>query len=443
MTANAAIVPITAILNAAIVALDGTTIPVNTAIRYAILGGLALIRAQDGRGAKIPAEMIGQVARLDTGSLLDELAEAPLAPSRVNASDRGDTRFERRPAVALDDEKPRPVAPVTTRPGHTGDDRPMTQRDFHGIDSFVTEGKAADCRTVDDLCRVARLDWTVKPQSFVTDSGAKGGDLRAIVRSDTNTVLSVMSKGYNTLSPAESFAPLGALVDAGATFRGAGSFRGGRTIWAQVDLGTHEVAKGDAVKMFAHVRDTYDGATVWSLQVGSIRIVCANTLMHACDAGEFLGRARHDRALRATVEDAEKALAAMRGEAHRRVEEYRALTRWSLTAEERRAFVSELIGDEPAKTAKRERETWHREQAEIDALFRGVRFYGAEHTDLTSAWAALNVATQWADHNLAKNRTPDPVAQQRRIHEAGVVSDVKASAYEWLMEHVPAAAARA
>lgn len=105
--------------------------------------------------------------------------------------------------------------------------------------------------------------------------------------------MSVRSDAFAIAQNAEVFSPLQPLVEAGATFRGAGSFREGRTVWAQVNLAATEVIPGDRVALFAHVRDSRDGAHCWTLQVGSVRIVCANTLLHACEAGGMLSRVRH------------------------------------------------------------------------------------------------------------------------------------------------------
>ena len=318
-----------------------------------------------------------------------------------------------------------------------------TTLDREGGDTYGGENIVGNCRTVDEMLRAAGLDWTVSSQKFTTDAGAAGGDLRAIVRDDTRKVLAVRSKGFAIAQNPEVFAALQPLVDAGAAFRGAGSFRDGATVFCQVDLGSYEVVPGDRVQMFAHIRDSRDGSHCWSLQIGSWRIVCANTLMHACSAGEFLAKSRHGRDYAANLDAARNSLAALRGSALEVVRQYQQLAAWKLSDADVKAMLADIA---PLPTAsktdedRRARAAAERQHDEIMAMIGGKQ-RGAYDIDnvLGTGWSALNGVTDWADHILAAARGGDgrPVTLLRRATE-GNAAAIKSAAFDWLTDHVPA-----
>lgn len=390
-------------------ALDGATIPAGVVVRYAALdNGWVGVRVPGGAAAKVRAEALPRYV----GPVVDPV-DAIFALGEVPANDAA-----RRP------ERPARVA------------RPLTAWQFEGNDTYATEAQVRGARTADELCAAAGLGWSVASERFTTASGAAGGNLRAIVRADTREVLDVMSDGFELLQPAESFAPLGALVDAGATFRGAGSFRGGRTIWAQVDLGTHDVVTGDAVAFFAHVRDTYDGRHAWSLQVGSQRIVCANTLLHACESGQFLGHSRHNKDLRANVDEARRVLAELQGVAAERVAQYRRLAAWRITDDEVKALLGAVLPKPQGEDDKRREATRARQENEVWTLLHGAGKGLTWDEVVGTGWAALNAVTEWADHQLAPSRGAEVVTVARRITE-GNAARVKTAAFDWLLANAP------
>lgn len=425
--------PVTATLRAAVVAFNGATIPAGSDIKYAFAGPVAAVRVvSTGAGVKVDA---------------DTLRAALSAPAVATAVSLDDLvgAFDAAPAEQV-------TAATTARPGH-GDKpahtRPMTELDYHGTDSFVREGAILAARTVADACKVAGLGWTVAPQAFTTESGAKSADHRAIVRSDTNTVLSVMGKDYTPLSPVDTFQSLQPMVDQGARFCGGGSFREGRTVWMQVDLGTYNIGSGgkaDNVNMFAHIRDTYDGSKAWSIQIGSTRVVCANTLMHACDSGKLLARFKHNKQIRANVKAVEETLAALRCEAAEIGETYRTLNAWKMTAADRAGLLEELMGEAPDAKVEGERavKSWRETSDELSALLNGRGVIGLADSglDVATGWAALNAVTQYTTHNVATNRAKgDVLVQTRRVYESDKVAAIADTAWAYLAANCPALAA--
>ena len=365
-----------------------------------------------------------------SGISLAELLSAPettaMGPSPVKPP----------PTTAPTAPTPAPVAPPRVP------ERLATTSDFSDGDSFALDANMTGARTVEEMCARAGLGWRVNVESFVTnDSRSPSGDLRAVVRADTGLVMSVRSKNFAVAQNEEIFAPLQPLVNAGATYRGAGSVREGRTVWAQVSLGSADVVRGDRVNLFAHVRDSRDGNHVWSLQIGSVRIVCANTLLHACQSGEFLSRARHDRKYHATIEDAAKALENLRGSAMEMVREYQRLAKWQFGKDDAVKLLDACLPNSLSKDKDKARTIAEKQRDEVmDVIFRSQTGGFSIDQVMGTAWGALNGVTDWCDHTLATSRSATPAAALQRATEGGAAT-VKAAAYDWLIEHCPVARA--
>lgn len=463
------------------------TIPAGTPVRFAPIGGGRVgLRELGGeqRGAWVSADMVDQAIRDLSSDAAAVMALAGATPrtdptntkgtdtmntsTNTSAVDRifslgslgGITPADQvsaataRPAVTTTTATvTAPRADVRTMPqgrvanGYQNDQgrgrQTATGLDREGGDTYGGEDIVGDCRTVDEMLRAVGLDWTVQSEKFTAAGGADCGDLRAIVRQDTKKVLAVRSKGFAVAQNTDVFAALQPLINAGGRWRAGGSFRDGATVFAQVDLGSYEVIPGDRVQMFAHIRDSRDGAHCWSLQIGSWRIVCANTLMHACEAGEFLAKSRHGRDYAANLDAARAGLEMMRGSALEMVRAYQRLAAWKITPVEVRAMLNDIAPLPTAsKTAedRKARAAAERQHDEIMAMIGGKQ-RGAYDIDnvLGSGWCALNGVTDYADHILAAARggAARPITMLRRATEGGPAA-MKSAAFDWLTEHVPA-----
>ena len=312
--------------------------------------------------------------------------------------------------------------------------RPLTNSGFKKADSFASESAVAHCKTAEEFCKAAGLDWNVVSRAVAVGGNAEGADrFHATVRGDTNTILSITTNGFEVLQPHEALAPLATLVSAGATFRGGGSFRGGKTIWGQVHLGDYEVIKGDIVHMFAHVRDSYDGVFAWTLQTGSVRIVCQNTLMHASSAGTMLARSTHKKGIVETVENASQALEALRGAARKRVDDYRKLAAMKVSKGTVTELLKASLPRPQFRDAEAAKQAWDLQCRDVLELMesrgKGIEIDGV----LGTAWGALNAVTEWADHRLAHSGRANEELVLKRTLE-GSAQGVKAKAFDFLIK---------
>ena len=116
-------------------------------------------------------------------------------------------------------------------------------------------------------------------------------DRWAVVRNKDNSVLGVVGPEYQVIQNVEMFNFLDALTtgeDKVAQWESAGALRGGRRVWALLNLVESEiiVGKGDRVLPYLLVHNAHDGSGACKVQPVTVRVVCMNTL-EAAIAGTF------------------------------------------------------------------------------------------------------------------------------------------------------------
>lgn len=116
-------------------------------------------------------------------------------------------------------------------------------------------------------------------------------DQSAIVRAMDNAILGVVGPAYQVIQNVAMFDFLDALTageDKVAQWESAGSLRGGRHVWALLNLPDSEimVGKDDRLLPYLLVTNAHDGSAACRVIPTTVRVVCWNTLSAAV-AGEF------------------------------------------------------------------------------------------------------------------------------------------------------------
>ena len=149
---------------------------------------------------------------------------------------------------------------------------------------------------------LAGLAWQVRRHPIYTNvvvtqddhEWAEGGLGRtripsrvALVRSDTQDVLSVVSDRYKVVQPEKVLEFFRSLIDKnGFKMNTAGALRGGRRVWALAETGRDFAIGDDKVAAFLLLATSYDGTFATTAQFTSIRVVCNNTLSFALEYGD-------------------------------------------------------------------------------------------------------------------------------------------------------------
>lgn len=151
---------------------------------------------------------------------------------------------------------------------------------WHGLGIVVQDEMSPT-----DAMSIAGLGWDVSKVGPIVAGGASSDDYVAIVRSDTNKILSIQSPDYKPVQNSEVF-DLAYNLGADIKVESALSMNGGRRMVVLCKTGTMDVVNGnDPVEQYMALVNSHDGTLALSALPTSVRIVCQNTLSMAMAAG--------------------------------------------------------------------------------------------------------------------------------------------------------------
>jgi phage/plasmid-like protein (TIGR03299 family) len=164
---------------------------------------------------------------------------------------------------------------------------------WHGLGHRLTPNQPLEV-----WAQQAGMDWRIETANvrFVADrSLSYAGLLRAypgqkvLYRSDTKAPLSVVSKRFKVVQPAEILEFYRDLTEIGGyELETAGVLKEGRKLWALARINQSITLKGrDAVNGYLLLATACDGTLATTAQFTSVRVVCNNTL--AVALGESTG----------------------------------------------------------------------------------------------------------------------------------------------------------
>lgn len=269
---------------------------------------------------------------------------------------------------------------------------------WHGLGVHVAEAPS-----VDEMLKVAQLDWRVAKKPLLLETGDVVPRFNALVRESDGRVLTVVGSQYTPVQNTEAFAFFKEFVEAGdATMETAGSLCGGRFVWGLADLKqSFNVNGGDPVKGYLLVVAPHESGHSLIIRQTSVRVVCWNTMTLALGAkvaAEFrmAHRTRFDETMMARAKE-------VLGLARERTAEFaanaRALKQIPMTTDQVVEFCVKLFGDAD-RAAEIAAEF---EEKASPTVKRLVDVYEhAPGADPGTAWGAFNAVTYYADHVASK-----------------------------------------
>lgn len=148
---------------------------------------------------------------------------------------------------------------------------------WHGLGKVIPSDL-----TPDQILQEAGLDWTVeKIPAYATIAGEKKTvGWSALVRSEDNKVLDVVSDDWNPVQNSEAFEFFNDFIaEGGMTMETAGSLRGGQVVWALAKVqDSFELFGGDRVDSYLHFTNFHKYGCSTDVRFTPIRVVCNNTL---------------------------------------------------------------------------------------------------------------------------------------------------------------------
>lgn len=136
--------------------------------------------------------------------------------------------------------------------------------------------------TSEEALQHAGLDYDVQLQELSTPTQTLEA-YKATVRTDTDTVLGVVGRGYQPLQNKDAFRFFDALVEGKeARYETAGALKGGRQIWLLAKIaGQIPIIKDDVLDKYFLLTNRHDGLGSVTGRITPIRVVCWNTLTAA------------------------------------------------------------------------------------------------------------------------------------------------------------------
>ncbi|AMP36971.1 DUF932 domain-containing protein [Ralstonia solanacearum] len=155
---------------------------------------------------------------------------------------------------------------------------------WHGLGNQL-----APNQPIDVWAERAGMNWTIEEAEVRFVSGMAGSTLgsihafpeqKVLYRSDTKLPLSVVSRRFHVVQPAEIIEFYRDLVDAGGyELETAGVLKDGKKLWALAKTGQSATLKGrDRVNGYLLLATACDGTLATTAQFTSVRVVCNNTL---------------------------------------------------------------------------------------------------------------------------------------------------------------------
>lgn len=134
---------------------------------------------------------------------------------------------------------------------------------------------------VQDVLNQTGLNWTVREESLTTESGIIIPQQKAIIRDDTNTVLSVHGEGYYPYQNHQLIELLDKVSQqVGLPIHKGGMFGDGKKVFIQ--LKSNDLKLGtDRVEGFITGVNSFDGSTSLAFGPSNVTISCQNTFFAA------------------------------------------------------------------------------------------------------------------------------------------------------------------
>lgn len=263
--------------------------------------------------------------------------------------------------------------------------------------------------TAEDAISMARLNWQVTMEPLYTTIRGRRVEVSshlATVRSDTGTVLGVVSRQYQPLQNRDAFKFMDELVASGeAKYHTAGSLLGGKRIWLLAEVPkTIEVVKGDTVKPYILLTNGHDGTLAIRAGTCLVRVICNNTLNMALGEIEGQFAAYHKGDVLSKVRDAREAIGLVVKSIDRAEETFAVLARTQYTSAKLDAYLNAVFPVRAMPHDPKRLPIWEAEfltaKGRKDAVRQLVEVgAGADIPGVQGTyWGALQAVCDWADH---------------------------------------------
>lgn len=289
-----------------------------------------------------------------------------------------------------------------------------------------------------EALKAAGLDWNVIKTGFVKAEHPDIGtvfseDYSAIVRQDTQEILSVQSDDYQVIQNSEHF-EMAYELSKDVKVESALSLKNGRKIVLLLRGDTFEVngSSGDTVTEYMGLINSHDGSIAFSALPTSVRIVCQNTLSMAiakARKGKNMFRITHKGT---TMEDKKEAMRDALREFKSSGKFFRetvdTLANYELTKSDIQKFWMDVWGMIEAPIVSNP--TTDAEKSNYDNALKAVSSWSEtfdrerdETKSKASVWMAANAVSKFIQHRVAARGRKASIENRAWDNLAGLNQD--------------------
>ena len=298
----------------------------------------------------------------------------------------------------------------------------------------------------------AGLNWSVERVDLrCADTLDPVPDFAAIRRSDTSALLGVVDPDYTPLQNSQMFGFFTDLANAGPDgkevpfpIETAGSFQGGKTVWALAHLPDLGIRLGDdEAKTYLLISNGHTGNKLLTVAPTTIRVICQNTLtMAEAQAKENRRRpglsggftVRHTPGMLEAIDEIREAYVATLANHKATKGAWKHLAGVPLTKSLEDRFKTTVFGkagpdeSDRAQTIRKNRD--ERLAAILASPTSQVR--GTKDT----AFSLLHAVVEWVDHDRSTRAGEGGNATEQRLASStyGSGADLKARAWDAILE---------
>jgi len=220
---------------------------------------------------------------------------------------------------------------------------------------------------------------------------------KALVRSDIETVLGVVSERYHVVQPSEIANFNGELIEKfGYEVDTVGALSDGKRIWFLIKAGEGFSIMGqDKIERYLLSSTSYDASTATIIQPTDVRVVCSNTMQYAISTGSQRISVNHSG--KVDWDSIKQQLGLLPGAQAEMEDTCNRLAEFQVDLESALAFFTNVLGKEAVTVGDEGKVEYSNNFKKVFTLYeagRGQELRSAHHT----AWGLVNAVTEYQDH---------------------------------------------
>ena len=273
---------------------------------------------------------------------------------------------------------------------------------WHGLGTYVQ-----DAPNVEEILRLAKLDWEVRKLSIFANNTREGTELSipdnfALMRMSDMKFLSIVGPRYRPVQNTKAFQFFKEFVEKGdATMETAGSLAGGKRVWGLANLkDSFTLAGGDKVNGYLLVMSPHEQGKSLLIKFTTVRVVCQNTLALALSVNGNKYTMRHTEDFGTyEMRKAKEVLGIAREQMHEFKERAQTLKKLTVRPEDVRAIFASLF---QPQTPESDLVKSFKEVANPKLLRVMDIYQKAPGADPGTGWGVFNAVTYFTDHVAGK-----------------------------------------